>query len=178
MWLSFLNNFYRSFWNKTVVSGTYQNMVWMFKWRYLLKINFHRTYFFDSCFNGRLMLKQLNDLKFEWKRFIKMLQRLLAVREIRDILVVDEDLSKNVKTNQESFLVQPLISTPQKKVLPSNFLLRNNYSTSIYLLANKHSLREISTPLEIIWSVVFLHLNTSESSIFLQNWYSLVKPPY
>ena len=48
------------------------------------------------------MLKQLNDLNFKWNEFIKMMPSLLAVREICDILVVDKDLSKVVKTDQES----------------------------------------------------------------------------
>ena len=53
--------------------------------------------FFDSCFNGRLMLKQLNDLNFKWNEFIKMMPSLLAVTEICDILVMDKDLSKLLK---------------------------------------------------------------------------------
>ena len=65
----------------------------------------HRTLFFDSCFNGRLMLKQLNHLNFKWNEFIKMVPSLLAVREICDILVMDKDLSKVVKIDQESSLV-------------------------------------------------------------------------
>ena len=60
------------------------------------------AYFFDSCFNGRLLLKQLSDLNFKWKEFIKMMSSLLPVREICDILVVDEDLFKVVETDQES----------------------------------------------------------------------------
>ena len=48
------------------------------------------------------MLKQLNDLNFKWKEFIKMMTSLLYVREIFDILVEDEDLSKVVKRDQES----------------------------------------------------------------------------
>ena len=47
------------------------------------------------------MLKQLNDLNFKWNEFLKMMPSLLAVREICDILVVDKDLSKVVKTDQE-----------------------------------------------------------------------------
>ena len=39
-----------------------------------------------------------------------MMQSLLAVKEICDILVVDEDLSKVVKTNQESSAVSLLSS--------------------------------------------------------------------
>ena len=58
--------------------------------------------FFDSCFNGRLMVKQSNDLNFKWSEFVKLMLSLLAVREICDILVVDKDLSKVVKTDQES----------------------------------------------------------------------------
>ena len=55
----------------------------------------------DSFFNGRLMLKQINDLNFKWNEFIKMMPSLLAVTEICDILVVGKDLSKVVKTDQE-----------------------------------------------------------------------------
>ena len=58
--------------------------------------------FFDGCFNGRLMLKQLSNLNFKWKEFIKMMPSLLAVREICDILVVGEDLPNVVKIDQES----------------------------------------------------------------------------
>ena len=58
--------------------------------------------FFDSRFNGRLMVKQSNDLNFKWNEFVKLMLSLLAVREICDILVVDKDLSKVVKTDQES----------------------------------------------------------------------------
>ena len=56
------------------------------------------------------MLKQLNDLNFKWKEFIKMMPSLLYVREICDILVVGEDISKVVKRDQESspvFLLSP-----------------------------------------------------------------------
>ena len=74
--------------------------------------------------------------------------------------------------------VQPLTSTPRKKVLPSYHFLGNNYSPSTYSLVNKYSLQEISTPLEIVWSVAFSHLSTPGSSIFLGNMYSLVKPFY
>ena len=58
--------------------------------------------FFDGCFNGQLMLKQLSNLNFKWKEFIKMMPSLLAVREICDILVVGEDLPNVVKIDQES----------------------------------------------------------------------------
>ena len=37
---------------------------------------------FDSCYNVRLMLRQLTNLNFKWKRLIKMMPSLLAVREI------------------------------------------------------------------------------------------------
>ena len=47
------------------------------------------------------MLKQINDLNFKWNEFIKMMPSLLAITEICDILVVDKDLSKVVKTDQE-----------------------------------------------------------------------------
>ena len=45
------------------------------------------------------MLKQLNDLNFKWNEFLKMMTSLLAVSEICDIVVVDKDLSKVVKTD-------------------------------------------------------------------------------
>ena len=61
----------------------------------------HRTLFFDSCFNGRPMLKQLNDLNSKWNEFIKMMPSFLLSGRC-DILVVDKDLSKVVKTDQES----------------------------------------------------------------------------
>ena len=48
------------------------------------------------------MLKQLNELNFKWKELIKMMLSLLAVREICDILLVAEDLSTDVKTDQKS----------------------------------------------------------------------------
>ena len=48
------------------------------------------------------MLKQLNELNFKWKELIKMMLSLLAVREICDLLLVAEDLSKDVKTDQKS----------------------------------------------------------------------------
>ena len=51
----------------------------------------------------------------------------------------------------------------QKKLLPGNYLLKNNYSPSSFLLENKYSLQEISTPLEIVWRIVFSHLNTPGS---------------
>ena len=54
------------------------------------------------------------------------------------------------------------------------YLVGNNYSPSTYLLVNKYSLQEISTPLEIVWSVVFLHLNSPGSNILLGNMYSFV----
>ena len=56
-------------------------------------------------------------------------------------------------------------STPPKK--KKKYLLRSNYSPSTYLILNKYSLQEISTPLDIVWRVVFSHLNTFGSSIFL-----------
>ena len=66
----------------------------------------------------------------------------------------------------------------EKKRPPSDYLPRNNYSSITYFLVNKYSLHVISTPLEIVWSVVYSHLNTSGSSIFLGNTYSIVKPLY
>ena len=74
--------------------------------------------------------------------------------------------------------MKPLISTHRKKVLPSNYFLGNNYSPNTYLLVNTYSLQKISTPLGIVWSVLFSRLNTPGSSIFLGNTYSLVKPLY
>ena len=71
-----------------------------------------------------------------------------------------------------------LISIPQKKAFPSNYLPGNSYSPSTHLLVNKYSLQEISTPLETVWCVVFSHLNTPGSSIFLVDIYSPVKPLY
>ena len=47
------------------------------------------------------MLKQLNDLNFKWNEFIKMMPSFLLSGRC-DILVVDKDLSKVVKTDQES----------------------------------------------------------------------------
>ena len=70
------------------------------------------------------------------------------------------------------------ISTFRKKVFASNYLLENNCSPNTYLLINKYSLQEISTPLKLVWSVVIWHLNTTTSSIFPENIYSLVKPVY
>ena len=37
-----------------------------------------------------------------------------------------------------------LISTPLKKLLPSNYLMENNYSRSSYLLVNKYTFQEIT----------------------------------
>ena len=54
----------------------------------------------------------------------------------------------------------------------------NNYFPGTYLLLNKYSLQEEITPLEIVWSVEFSHLNTPRRSIFLRNMYSLVKLLY
>ena len=51
----------------------------------------------------------------------------------------------------------------------SNYLLGNSYSLSTYLLVNKYFPQERSNPLEIVWRVVFSHLNTLGSSIFLGN---------
>ena len=69
--------------------------------------------------------------------------------------------------------------SPRKNILPSNYLLGNNYSVSTYLIVNKYSLQEISAPLDKVWSyLVFSHLNTPGNSIFLGNLYSLVKPLY
>ena len=69
-----------------------------------------------------------------------------------------------------------LISIPWINVLPSNYLLINNYFPSTFLLVNKYSLQEISTPFKIIWNVVFSHLNNPGNSIFLGKMHSLVKP--
>ena len=71
----------------------------------------------------------------------------------------------------------------------SNRSLRKKYSPviiygeitappSTHLLVNKYSHLEISTPLEVVWSVVFSHLNTPGSSIFLGNMCSLMKLLY
>ena len=83
-----------------------------------------------------------------------------------------------------------IIITPRKKVLPSNYLLGNNYSYSTYLLVNNYFFPEISTPpppphllkkfilcyfhIEILPRVSFL----PGSIIFLGNVHSLVKPLY
>ena len=40
------------------------------------------------------------------------------------------------------------------------------------------SVQVVSTPLKTVWSVVFSHLNTPRSSIFLGNMYSPVNPLY
>ena len=53
--------------------------------------------------------------------------------------------------------VQTLLSTPRKKVLPSNYLPGNNNSPSNYLPVNEYSLQEISTPLEIV-GVWYFHV--------------------
>ena len=55
-----------------------------------------------------------------------------------------------------------IIITPRKKVLPSNYLLGNNYSYSTYLLVNNYFFQEISThppppPLEKVYTVLFSH---------------------
>ena len=42
--------------------------------------NFPRTNILDG--NGRLMLKQLNDLNSKWRQLIKIMPSLLAVRVI------------------------------------------------------------------------------------------------
>ena len=72
--------------------------------------------------------------------------------------------------------VQPSESTPRKKILPSNYILGNNYSPSTYLLVSNYSLQEMSTSLGIVWNVVFPNLFTPGISIYLGNMYSLVKP--
>ena len=42
----------------------------------------------------------------------------------------------------------------------------------------EYTLQGLSTLLEIVWSVLFSHLNTSGSSIFLGNMHSFVKSLY
>ena len=51
-----------------------------------------------------------------------------------------------------------VISTAWKKVLPSDHLLGNNYSCSTHLLVNMYSLQEMSTFIDIVWSVVSSYL--------------------
>ena len=56
-----------------------------------------------------------------------MMQSLLAVKEICDILVVDEDLSKVVKTNQESSPVSLLSSWSTLVLLFIHLILIDMY---------------------------------------------------
>ena len=66
-----------------------------FAWIFASKYSWesHLILFFDSCFNDRPMLELLNGLNFKWNEFIKRMSYLL---------VVNKDLSKVVKTDQES----------------------------------------------------------------------------
>ena len=66
----------------------------------------------------------------------------------------------------------------EKNTLHSSCLLENKYSPSTYLLVNKYSLQEISTPIAVAFSVTFLHQDTARISILLGNIYILIKSFY
>ena len=83
--------------------------------------------FLDSCINGRFMLKQLNDLNSKWKELIKRMPSLLAAREICYILVVDEDLPKVVKIDQDSSPDSLLFPWNTFILLVTHFILISMY---------------------------------------------------
>ena len=83
--------------------------------------------FLDSCINGRFMLKQLNDLNSKWKELIKRMPSLLAAREICYILVVDEDLPKVVKIDQDSSPDSLLFPRNTFILLVTHFILISMY---------------------------------------------------
>ena len=57
--------------------------------------------------------------------------------------------------NEASPLAGVTVNTSRKKILTSKYLLGNNYSAGIFLIVEKYFLPELSTPLGIVWCVVF-----------------------